>query len=196
MPYITDEIWLKVAPLLGKDGKTIMLQPFPNTTSLNDDPQGELAFDWIQSFILGVRRIRAENNIEPNRRIGIQVQGGSAQERVWLESYEQYIQQLARTDSVERVLSNDGDAASALAGEMTILVPLADLIDPVVEAQRLARELDKMRGDLERGAGKLKNPSFVEKAPPAIVEKERVRVRELGDNIARLDSQLKKLLGN
>jgi valyl-tRNA synthetase len=196
MPYITDEIWLKVAPLLGKGGRTIMLQPFPNTSNLSHDPQAELAFDWIRSLILGVRRIRAENNIEPNRRIVIQVQGGSAQERVWLESYELYIRQLARAASIERVLSGDGEAASALAGETTVLVPLSDLIDPAVETQRLVRELDKMRGELERGEGKLNNPSFVEKAPSAIVEKERTRVRELGDKISRVDNQLQKLLGN
>ena len=195
MPYITDEIWLKVAPLLGKGGKTIMLQPFPNTTSLNSDPQAELAFNWIQSFILGVRRIRAENNIEPNRRLVIQVQGGSAQERVWLESYELFIRQLARTDSIERVLSSDGDAASALAGEMNVLVPLSDLIDPVLEAQRLERELDKKRGELALGKGKLNNPAFVEKAPVAIVEKARIRVQELNDNIARIEGQLQKLRG-
>ena len=193
MPYITDEIWLKIAPLLGKGGKTIMLQPFPNTKNFTHDPQSELAFDWIRSFILGVRRIRAENNIEPNRRLTIQVQGGSAQERVWFESYELYIRQLARTDSMTRVLTGDGDAATALAGEMTILVPLTDLIDPEVESQRLERELEKMRGDLERSERNLNNPSFIEKAPPAVVEKDRTRVRELGDKIARIDNQLQKL---
>ena len=192
-PYITDEIWLKVAPLLGKGGKTIMLQPFPNTTSLSHDPQAELAFGWIQSFILGVRRIRADNNIEPNRRIGIQVQGGSAAERVWLESYELFIRQLARSDSIERVLSSDGDAAGALAGEMTVLIPLSDIIDPEVEAQRLQREFDKLCGELEINKGKLNNPSFVEKAPPPIVEKVRIRVQELNDNIARIESQLRNL---
>jgi len=194
MPYITDEIWLKVAPLLGKGGKTIMLQPFPNTTHLAADPQAELAFDWLRNFILGVRRIRAENNIEPNRRIDVLVQGGSAQERVWLESYELYIRQLARIASMDRVLSAEGDAATALAGETTVLVPLADLIDPVVEAQRLQRELDKMRGELQRAQGKLSNPSFVEKAPAAIVEKERIRVQELGDKVSRIELQLEKLL--
>ncbi|MFP6682710.1 MAG: valine--tRNA ligase [Gammaproteobacteria bacterium] len=193
MPYITDEIWLKIAPLLGKGGKTIMLQPFPNTKNFAHDPQSELAFDWIQSFILGARRIRAENNIDPNRRISIQVQGGSAQERVWFKSYELYIHQLARTDSMTRVLTGEGDAATALAGEMTILIPVTDLIDPQVESLRLERELEKMRSDLERGEGKLNNTSFIEKAPAEIVEKERTRVRELGDKIARIDNQLQKL---
>jgi valyl-tRNA synthetase len=192
MPYITDEIWLKVAPMLGKDGKSIMLQPFPNVSSLTSDPQAELALEWIRAFILGVRRIRAENNIEPHRRISVQVQDGSAQERAWLDSYELYIRQLARTDSIERVLLSGDDCATALVGEMTVLMPLADLIDPTIEAQRLEKELNRMRGELDRATAKLNNPSFIEKAPTAIVDKERARIQELQDKIPRLETQLKK----
>jgi valyl-tRNA synthetase len=192
MPYITDEIWLKIAPMLGKDGKSIMLQPFPNVSSLTSDPQAELALEWIRAFILGVRRIRAENNIEPHRRISVQVQDGSAQERAWLDSYELYIRQLARTDSIERVLLSGDDCATALVGEMTVLMPLADLIDPTIEAQRLEKELNRMRGELDRATAKLNNPSFIEKAPTAIVDKERARIQELQDKIPRLETQLKK----
>ncbi len=195
MPYITDEIWLKVAPLLGKGGKTIMLQPFPHTTHLAADPEAGLAFDWIRSFILGVRRIRAENDIEPNRPIDVQVQGGSAKERAWLEAYELHTRRLAKIGSIERVLSREGDAATAIAGETTVLIPLADLIDPVIESQRLQRAVDKMRGELERSARNLGNASFIEKAPTAVVEKERTRSRDLSDKIARMEEQLKKLGG-
>ena len=192
MPYITDEIWLKVAPMLGKDGKSIMLQAFPNVSSLTSDPQAELALEWIRAFILGVRRIRAENNIEPHRRISVQVQDGSAQERAWLDSYELYIRQLARTDLIERVLLGGDDCATALVGEMTVLMPLADLIDPTIEAQRLEKELNRMRGELDRATAKLNNPSFIEKAPGAIVDKERARIQELQDKVPRLETQLKK----
>lgn len=193
MPYITDEIWLKVAPVLGKGGKTIMLQPFPNTSQLQHDSEAELAIEWLRQFILGVRRIRADNNIEPNRKLAINVQGGSAAERVWLETYEIYVCQLARIDNIERVLEASADAATALAGETTVLVPLSDLIDVGVEKQRLGKDLEKMRGDLSRVAGKLANPSFVEKAPAAVVDKERTRQKELEDKIGRTESQLDKL---
>jgi valyl-tRNA synthetase len=193
MPYITDEIWLKIAPVLGADGDSIMLQPFPQAAEFVRDEAAEHAFEWLRNFILGVRRIRAENNIDPNRRLDIQVQGGSAAERVLLESCEGYIKQLARVESLERVLSVDGDCATALAGETTVLVPLSDLIDVAVERQRLTRDLEKMGGELQRASGKLENPAFVEKAPAAVVEKERARVQTLRDQIARIEAQLAKL---
>jgi len=194
MPYITDEIWLKVAPLLGKGGKTIMLQPFPHTSHLTASHDAELVFNWTKAFILGVRRIRAENNIEPHRRIRVQVHGGSAQENAWLETCRQFIEGLARIDPIERVSNSEGDAATALVGEMTILVPLSDLIDPAVESKRLQRELDKMRSELGRARGKLENPKFVEKAPAEVVEKERARVRNLSDKIERIEALLQRLL--
>ncbi|MGR9092460.1 MAG: valine--tRNA ligase, partial [Gammaproteobacteria bacterium] len=193
MPYITDEIWLKVAPVLGKGDKTIMLQPYPDTSQLEADPEAERAFAWLRQFILGVRRIRADNNIEPNRRLAINVQGGSAEERLWLESYDAFVRQLARVDTVERVLEVSANAATALAGETTVLVPLSDLIDVEVEKQRLAKDLEKMRGDFARVSGKLENASFVEKAPAAVVDKERARRDELEDRISRTQSQLDKL---
>jgi valyl-tRNA synthetase len=195
MPFVTDEIWLKAAPLLGIDGDSIMQQPFPRSAEFTHDPQTELAFEWIRSFILGIRRIRAENNIEPSRRIKVQVQDGSPQERVWLEAHERYIEQLARTETIERVLSGEGDAASVIAGEMTVFVPLAGLIDPGVEIQRLEKELARMRKDLELLSAKLNNPSFVAKAPSAVVNKERARVSELQDKIPRVEAQLQKFQG-
>ena len=93
------------------------------------------------------------------------------------------------------MLSREGDAATAIAGETTVLIPLADLIDPVIESQRLQRAVDKMRGELERSARNLGNASFIEKAPTAVVEKERTRSRDLSDKIARMEEQLKKLGG-
>lgn len=193
MPYITDEIWLKLAPVLGQDGETIMLQPYPDAAQLEADAEAERAFAWLREFILGVRRIRADNNIEPNRRLAINVQGGSAQECRWLESYDAFVRQLARVESIDRVLEVSADAATALAGETTVLVPLSDLIDVEVEKQRLAKDLEKMRADFDRISGKLGNASFVEKAPAAVVEKERARRAELEDRIARTQSQLEKL---
>ncbi len=193
MPYITDEIWLKLAPVLGQDGETIMLQPYPDAAQLEADAEAERAFAWLREFILGVRRIRADNNIEPNRRLAINVQGGSAQECRWLESYDAFVRQLARVASIDRVIEVSADAATALAGETTVLVPLSDLIDVEVEKQRLAKDLEKMRADFDRISGKLGNASFVEKAPAAVVEKERARRAELEDRIARTQSQLEKL---
>jgi len=193
MPFITEEIWLRLAPVLGIEGASVMLQPYPQSSEFARDEVAETTFEWVRTFILGIRRIRAENNIEPHRRISVQVQGGSDEERQWLTSYETYIRQLARVHAITRVATVEGDAATALAGDTTVLVPLSDLIDVDVERERLTRDLDRMRGELQRASAKLDNPSFVEKAPAAVVDKERVRVETLRDQMARIESQLEKL---
>jgi valyl-tRNA synthetase len=104
-----------------------------------------------------------------------------------------YIQQLARTETIERVLEGDQESASALAGETTVLVPLGGLIDPAVETQRLEKELAGKRKELEIASAKLANTSFVEKAPAAVVDKVRAQIADLEDKIPRIDTQLRKL---
>ena len=194
MPFITDEIWCKLAPLLGHHGPTIMLEPYPTLDTFASDEVAANAVSWLKTFVLGVRRIRAESNLEPNRKLRIKVVGGSAAEREWLLAQESFIKQLARVEHIERVESiDDPEATTALAGDTTILIPLLDLIDPVVERERITKELVRLQQDLERIQGKLANESFVAKAPVAVVDKERKRASDLDDQITRLAAQLTRL---
>ena len=85
------------------------------------------------------------------------------------------------------------DAVVELAGDMTLLVPLADLIDPLVELERLEKELNKLKNERERTARKLDNENFVYRAPEEIVDKERRRLEEVTANIARLERQYKRI---
>ena len=194
MPFITDEIWLRIAPLVGKRAETIMLQPYPTPDPTAVNPEACRAFDWVRSFILGVRRIRSENGVEPNKRINVLVRGGTPDERVWLAEYGNYVRALGRLEEIRPSTDDDApDSATALAGETTILVPIAGLIDPALEIQRLDKELEKLQNDLDRNQSKLNNQSFVAKAPPEVVEKERQRSSELGGAIRRLGDQREKL---
>ncbi len=194
MPFITDEIWCKIAPLLGKTDTTIMLQRYPEAADFEIDLAAEESLNWVKTFILGVRRIRAENNLEPAKRIPIRVYGGNTTECAVLELLGKYVRQLARVTEIERVDSvSDPDATTALAGGMTILVPLMDLIDPIVERDRITKEIDRLNQDLQRVEGKLSNASFVAKAPPEVVEKERKRASDNRDQITRLTEQLGRL---
>ena len=196
MPFITDELWCKVAPLQGRMDQTIMLQAYPKVSDLPEDEAAAETIGWLKTVILGVRRIRAENNLEPSKRIPIKVHGGSPVERHHLQALEPYIKQLARVEHITRVDSvTDPDATTALAGETTILVPLLDLINPAVERERITKELARLTQDLERVQGKLANASFIAKAPAEVVAKERKRVADNGDQIARLTEQLGRLRG-
>ncbi len=194
MPFITDEIWCKVAPLRGELGQTLMLQAYPQVSDLSEDAVAAETIAWLKSFVLGVRRIRAENNLEPAKRIPIKVHGGNHAEQHRLQALERYIKTLARVAQITPVDDlTDPDATTALVGEMTILVPLLDLIDPIVERERLTKELARLTQDLQRVESKLFNESFVAKAPPDVVAKERKRAADNRDQIARLTEQLGRL---
>ena len=191
MPFITEEIWQKVKPLAGASGETIMLAPYPVADDAWDDPEAVAEMAWVQAFILGVRRIRGEMNIPPSKRLPVLVQNASAQELAWLEVSRPYLDFLARIESIT-VLPEKAQApesAIALVGEMQVLIPMSGLIDKDAELARLGREIARIQADLERTEKKLANPSFVEKAPAAVVEKERDKVAEQGAALAKLTEQ-------
>ncbi|HFD12234.1 MAG TPA: valine--tRNA ligase, partial [Crenotrichaceae bacterium] len=81
MPFITEEIWQKIAPLAGVESETIMLQPFPIVEDVAVDVQAESEMDWLMAFVLGVRRIRGEMNISPGKALPVLLQGGTDQDQ-------------------------------------------------------------------------------------------------------------------
>ncbi len=195
MPFITEEIWQQVAPLAGRSGETIMLQPYPVSLADAIDEQAVAEMEWVMQFILGIRRIRGEMNIKPGKPLPVLLQNGSEQDATHLENNRHYLDTLARLESITW-LSADQDApesATALVGEMKVLIPMAGLIDKAAELTRLDKELTKRQKDLERITGKLSNASFVDKAPAAIVAKEQKKADNLKVAITQLQSQLEKI---
>jgi valyl-tRNA synthetase len=193
VPFITEELWQKIAPLLNRHGETIMLQGYPGGQELPGDDAALAEVDWLRSFVLGVRRIRAERDIPPGNPLVIQVKDGSNQERQWLQQDRGYIQALARVSSILTVTGEPEDAVTAQAGAMTIFVPLADLIDPVAEIDKLKRQLARLDADRERLGGKLQNRNFIDKAPPEIVRKERDKLADMNSAADRLVQQLERI---
>ncbi len=193
IPYITEELWQRVAPYAGiKDGETIMLQPYPQADESRIDATVLAAVEWVKAFILGVRRIRAEFNIAPGKPLPVRFSGGNAREQSWLDEYRPYLTSLAKIESLEPWNESD-ESATALAGDMTIAIPLAGLIDPQAELARLQKELDKYRNDRQRISAKLENSSFVDKAPAAVVDKERQRCNEIEAAIVKLEQQYERI---
>ena len=194
MPYVTEEIWLRLAPLIGNHGESIMLESFPSGSPQAIDEQADAAIAWIKSFVLGVRRIRAEYDIAPSKPIPVMIHGGTNVERDYFEQGKHYIQRLVRADGLEILPAPYADqAATAIAGETSIYIPMTDLIDKDAEIERLNKELAKLHKEKDAVEKKLQNPSFVDKAPPEIVEKQRLRLTETVDNIAKLQDQLDKM---
>ena len=192
MPFITEEIWQRVAPLAGVAGDTIMQQPYPRPADRQLDPAAEAEMNWVQAFLSGIRRIRAEMDIPPGRRLPVLLQHGGAEDRARLERNRTYLHTLGRLESIVWLADDDPapEAAIALAGELKILIPMAGLIDQAAELARLNREIDRLRKDLERGLTKLSNPDFLGRAPAEVVAKERARVAGMQNALAKLDAQL------
>ncbi len=195
MPYITEELWQRVAPLAGIDGKTIMTQAFPQADDTLLDQQAEEELEWVKTLIMGVRRIRSEMDIAPGKPLPVLLQNSSELDQKRFAENESFIMTLAKLDSVTLLGANDKEpeSATALVGEMKLLIPLAGLIDKEAELTRLNKEIAKIDNNLQKSQAKLTNPSFVDKAPEAVVDKERQRVAEMETAIKQLQEQARKI---
>ena len=207
MPYITEEIWQRVAPLAGTlpspsgrgaggEGSdaplaTIMRQPYPQAGDIALDAAAEVEMQWVMDFIVGVRKIRSGMNIAPSKPLPVLLQNGSAEDQNRLERNALFLQRLARTESITWLNAGDNapESATSLVGEMQLLVPMAGLIDKEAELARLAREMGKLEKDIERMQAKLSNEAFTAKAPAELVEKERTRLAEVQTALAQLSEQ-------
>ena len=198
MPFITEEIWQAIKPLAGIDAATIMLQPFPLPDNTLRDTEAENEMSWVMNFIQGIRRIKGEMNIAPGKPVPVLLENASVQDQMLVASNRHYLDFLARTESVA-ILDNSKEApeaATALVGDMKLLIPLSDLIDKDAELQRLEKELGKLQSEVERAEKKLSNPGFTNKAPEAVVEKEKEKLeaaRAAMNNLAEQAERIRKL---
>jgi valyl-tRNA synthetase len=151
----------------------------------------------VQSVILAVRQIRGEMNIAPSRRIPLLLRDASAQDKTNAEVFRPYLERLAGLDSIT-VLERGAavpQSATALVGELTLLVPMQGLIDAAAEAERLSKVLAKAQQDIAKMRAKLSNENFVRNAPPEVVTKDRERQAELERAITGLTAQLERVRG-
>ncbi len=195
MPFISEEIWQRVAPLAAKSGETIMTQSFPQFDESKIDTDAIKEMEWVMQFILGMRRIKGEMNIPPGKKLPILLQHSSEQDRNWLQANRNYLDVMARLESVTLLEVDDRppESSTALVGEMELLIPMAGLIDKEAELARLSKELEKLGKELSAAESKLQNPSFVDKAPAVVVDKVRQKMEELRSAITRLKEQQNKI---
>ncbi len=192
IPFITEAIWQRIAPLAGREGDSIMLQPFPLPDEKQIDHEAESEMEWVKGFILGVRKVRGESDIPPGKRVPVLLQNPSTQDLDRVSSHRPVLESLARIGSINALSDGESapESATTLLGGMKLLIPLEGLIDKQAETARLNREIEKHSKDLSRSESKLSNPSFLQRAPKEVVEKEQLRVHELEAAIAKLKEQL------
>ncbi len=191
MPFITEEIWQQVKTLAGTDGDTIMLQPYPEADQHRIDETATADIEWLKNVIIGIRNIRGEMNISPGKPLPIYLKNGSSEDQARLDANLQFLAKLANLESVTWL--NQGDnapmSATALVGNMEILVPMAGLIDKDAELTRLTKEVEKLQKELQRVQAKLDNEKFISKAPAEVVAKEKARMTDMQAALGKLAEQ-------
>ena len=162
MPFITEEIWQTIKPLVGNSNDTIMLEPFPvaNPDVIDDEATANL--EWVKTFVIGIRKIRSEMDIPPSKPLPILLKNWTEQDQRRFEENATFINSLAKIESADWLADNADapESATALVGEMNVLIPLAGLIDKDAETARLNKEIEKIQKGLAGVEGRLNNPSL------------------------------------
>ena len=200
MPYITEEIWQRIAPLAGIEGAgsdttSIMLQAYPEFDETKFDQNAIDEIEWIKNFIIGIRQIRSGMDIKPSKALPVLLQNGSDNDKALFETHENYLKKLAKLESITWLNKGDDapESATALVGEMKLLIPMAGLIDKDAELKRLDKETEKLIKPIKALEGKLLNPGFTDKAPEAVVQKEKDKLVEMKSALANLEEQKTKI---
>jgi valyl-tRNA synthetase len=180
MPFITEEIWQRIAPLAGIAGQSIVVAPWPNAANFPADATAEAEMSWVMQAVLGIRQIRGEMDIAPSRRVPLLLQHAGERDLALARQHHALLSHLAGLDSVRALGAGEAPppAAAAVVGELSLLVPMQGLIEPSSELQRLERRVQKIEQELNRARGKLANDNFVHNAPPDVVVQERQRLAD------------------
>jgi len=191
MPFITEELWYRVAPLAGKSGATIMRQAFPRSTDYAFDADAVREARWVMAMIETVRNIRGERDIPPGKPLPMMLQDGSEREKNYLERNRRYLTTLARLSSITWLEAGEQapESAIGLVDLMKVLIPLGSIINKVDELARLKKEIVRLEKELIKATGKLANADFVARAPAEIVAQEKQRVSEFEAALAKFRTQ-------
>lgn len=194
LPFITEEIWQRVAPLAGINGETIMLQAYPQVqpqrfATASDD------MEWLKQVIVAVRNIRGEMNLSPSKPLPALFKNADATAQARLEQNQSFLSALAKLESVTFLAASEEAPASAtaLVGRMEINIPMAGLIDTAAELARLDKAIEKAQKEFDLFTRKLSNENFVSKAPADVIDKERAKQAEAQETLQQLQQQREKI---
>ncbi|MEE4637875.1 MAG: valine--tRNA ligase [Wenzhouxiangella sp.] len=193
VPFVTEEIWQRVRLPAGVEGDSISQMSWPLAQAT--DTAAEADAEWLKTVISAIRSARTELNLAPGKPMPLLIQGGSEQDHLRLERFGDLIRKLARLERIETVASDFDSAAcaTALAGELRLLIPLAGLVDVAEELARLNKQLEREQKGMEQVDKKLSNERFVANAPPEVVDKERRRLEEHRNTVSELRKQIQRL---
>ena len=197
IPFVTEELWQKVAPVAGLPGESVSIARYPEAQPEKIDEAAIAHVARIKSMVDACRTLRGEMNVSPAQRVPLFAVAGNAEESAFLRTVAPVLQALAKLSEVKVF---DDEAAWAAAAQAAPVAVVGDIrlclfieIDIAAEKVRLAKEAARIEGEIARANVKLGNEAFVAKAPPAVIDQEKKRVADFGATLNRLRDQLARL---
>ncbi|HBJ66793.1 valine--tRNA ligase [Alcaligenes phenolicus] len=193
IPFITEELWQKVSVVAGKraanETTSISVQPYPIANPAAIDEQAMAQVAELKAQVDAIRALRGEMNLSPAQRVPLVAQGDAA----ILSANSPYLASLCKLESVDIVDQLPADAGAPVQVVDTTQLMLHVEIDVEAERIRLSKEIERLQGEINKAEAKLGNASFVERAPAAVVEQERLRVAQFGETLAKVKQQFDRL---
>jgi len=190
MPFVTEELWRKLAPAEGR-ATLLILTPWPEHRGLQN-AEADAEIGWLIRFISEVRSVRAEMNVPAGAKVPLVISGASDETSARAARHQETLLRLARLDTIAFDKPPHG-AVQIVLDEATLALPLAGIIDVDAEQKRLKREIDKVGSEIRQLDAKLANEKFVSRAPEHVVEEQRERKSEAEAIAAKLEQALKRL---
>ena len=192
-PFISEELWQKVAPVAGRAGPSVSIAAYPVSQPERIDEQAEAHVAKLKTLVDACRNLRGEMNVSPATKLPLYVLGDSE----FMKSAGPVLQALAKLNEV-KVFDNEADWTKAAAAAPVAVVGEARLclfmeVDVAAEKIRLSKEVTRLEGEIGKANGKLSNEAFVAKAPPAVIEQERKRVADFEATLSKVKTQLSQL---
>jgi valyl-tRNA synthetase len=172
-----------------------MLASYPAVADFPRDEEAEAEIAWVEAVVLAIRQMRSGMNVKPSKAIPVLLQNASQRDKEFAEKHLAFVERLAGLESLTLLEAGvePPQSATALVGELSILLPMAGLIDAGAEAERLGKLLAKAQQDLTKTKAKMANENFVRNAPPDVVENERARIVDLDRTVTSLTEQLERV---
>jgi len=197
IPFITEELWQKVAPLAGRpevaEGESsIMMQhyPAPNDSRIDASAIADVAL--LKDLINACRTLRGEMNVGPSERVPLWIAGDAAERAraKCLTAWLQFLARLAEIQIIEGALPDEGAPVSVISGLQLMLKIEIDLAE---ELERLSKQVEKLKTEITKADAKLSNEGFVARAPAAVVEQERERLNGFRGTLTEVEAQVARL---
>ena len=197
IPFVTEELWQKVAPVAGRAGESVSIATYPVSQPERIDEAAIAHVAKLKQLVDACRNLRGEMNVSPATRLPLFVVAGQSDEAAFLRQTAPVLQSLAKLNEV-RVFDDETTWAAAAQGAPIAVVGDARVclfmeVDVDAEKLRLGKELARLEGEIIKGEGKLGNEAFVARAPAAVIEQERKRMADFVATVAKVKEQLARL---